>query len=93
MAVVARSGHPKRASRSILELLGQDWVVNYPDISQDSFMTELFWQHDAQIPVKQLHAQSVQLLLSLIEQTDMLGYCQGPYCKFLFLASGSIVWT
>lgn len=79
MAVIARSGHPKQACRSIHELLDQDWVVNYPDTGHDDFMTELFWQHNAQIPVEQVQrAQSLQLMLSLIEQTDMLSYCPEP---------------
>ncbi|RWU19236.1 LysR family transcriptional regulator [Pseudomonas alkylphenolica] len=79
MAVIARCEHPKRGSRSIHELLDQDWVVNYPDTGHEDFMTELFWQHSAQIPVEQVQrAQSLQLMLSLMEQTDMLGYCPEP---------------
>ncbi|TDF82335.1 LysR family transcriptional regulator [Pseudomonas sp. H9] len=79
MAVIARNGHPKQGVRSIHELLDQDWVVNYPDTGHDDFMTELFWQHNAQIPVEQVQrAQSLQLMLSLIEQTDMLSYCPEP---------------
>lgn len=79
MAVIARKGHPKAASRSIHDLLDQDWIVNYPDTSQDEFLQELFWQHDAQIPLQQIQrAHSLQLMLSLMEQTDMLGYCPEP---------------
>lgn len=79
MAVIARHGHPQQDCRSIHELLDQDWVVNYPDANHDSFMHELFWQHGAQIAVEHVQrAQSLQLMLSLMEQTDMLGYCPEP---------------
>ncbi|WP_349975039.1 LysR substrate-binding domain-containing protein [Pseudomonas sp. WHRI 8519] len=79
MSVIARKGHPKAGSRSIHELLDQDWAVNYPDTNHEDFMQELFWQHDAQIPINQIQrAQSLQLMLSLMEQTDMLGYCPEP---------------
>ncbi|NUT78826.1 LysR family transcriptional regulator [Pseudomonas sp. C1C7] len=79
MAVVARRGHPRIASRSIHELLDQDWVVNYPDASHEGLMTELFWQHGAQIDMQHIHrAHSPQLTLSLIEQTDMLSYFPEP---------------
>jgi len=79
MTVVARHGHPKLGSRSIHELLDQDWVVNYPDAGHDGFMTELFWQHGARIDEQHVHrVQSLQLMLSLLEQTDMLSYCPEP---------------
>ncbi|VVP67424.1 HTH-type transcriptional regulator TsaR [Pseudomonas fluorescens] len=79
MAVVARRDHPRRASRSIHQLLDQDWVVNYPDASHEGLMTELFWQHGAQIDMQHIHrAHSPQLTLSLIEQTDMLSYFPEP---------------
>lgn len=79
MAVVARHDHPLRQARSIHQLLDQDWVVNYPDASHDSLMTELFWQHGAQIDLQHIHrAHSPQLTLSLIEQTDMLSYFPEP---------------
>lgn len=79
MSVVARHDHPLQGSRSIHELLEQDWVVNYPDASHDSLMTEIFWQHGAQIDVQRVQrAQSLQLTLSLIEQTNMLSYIPQP---------------
>lgn len=79
MAVVARHGHPRRDSRSIHDLLDQDWVVNYPDASHEGLMTELFWQHGAQIDMQHIHrAHSPQLTLSMIEQTDMLSYFPEP---------------
>lgn len=79
MAVVARRDHPRRDSRSIHELLDQDWVVNYPDASHEGLMTELFWQHGAQIDMQHIHrAHSPQLTLSLMEQTDMLSYFPEP---------------
>ncbi|AQY65628.1 LysR family transcriptional regulator [Pseudomonas veronii] len=79
MSVVARHDHPLRASRSIHELLEQDWVVNYPDASHDVLMTEIFWQHGAHIDVQRIQrVQSVQLTLSLVAQTDMLSYFPRP---------------
>ncbi|MGE8149635.1 LysR family transcriptional regulator [Pseudomonas vancouverensis] len=79
MAVVARHGHPLRDSRSIHDLLEQDWVVNYPDSNHESVMNELFWQHGAQIDMQHIHrAHSPQLSLSLVEQTDMLSYFPEP---------------
>lgn len=79
MAVVARHDHPLRKASSIHQLLDQDWVVNYPDASHEGLMTELFWQHGAQIELQHIHrAHSPQLTLSLIEQTDMLSYFPEP---------------
>lgn len=79
MAVVARHDHPLRNCRSIHDLLDQDWVVNYPDANHEGLMTELFWQHGAQIDMQHIHrAHSPQLTLSLIEQTDMLSYFPEP---------------
>ncbi|WP_438301545.1 LysR family transcriptional regulator [Pseudomonas sp. NMS19W] len=79
MAVVARHEHPLRKASSIHQLVEQDWVVNYPDASHEGLMTELFWQHGAQIDLQHIHrAHSPQLTLSLIEQTDMLSYFPEP---------------
>ncbi|WP_249674082.1 LysR family transcriptional regulator [Pseudomonas abieticivorans] len=79
MAVIARHGHPKQQCRSIHDLLDQDWVVNYPDANHQSFMNELFWQHDAHIAEERVQrAQSLQLMLSLMEHTDMVSYCPEP---------------
>lgn len=79
MAVVARHGHPLGNSRSIHELVEQDWVLNYPDSSHDQVMTEIFWQHGAEIEVSRIQrAQSVQLMLTLTEQTEMLSYFPKP---------------
>ncbi|MCW3481995.1 LysR substrate-binding domain-containing protein [Neisseriaceae bacterium JH1-16] len=79
MAVIARHGHSKRDVHSIHELLDQDWIVNYPDAAHDDFMTELFGQHGARIDEQRVHrAHSLQLMLSLLEQTDMLSYCPEP---------------
>lgn len=79
MAVVARHGHPLRGSRTLHDLLEQDWVVNYPDIGHDNLMNELFWQHGAKIDTQHIHrAHSPQLTLSMVEQTDMLSYFPEP---------------
>ena len=79
MAVVSRHDHPLRDCRSIHDLVEQDWVVNYPDIGYDFLMNELFWQHGAQIDMQHIHrAQSPQLTLSMVEQTDMLSYFPEP---------------
>jgi hypothetical protein len=37
-----RQGHPNQPSRTIHDLLDQDWVVNYPDDNHENFMGELF---------------------------------------------------
>ncbi|MGX1186463.1 LysR family transcriptional regulator of abg operon [Pseudomonas sp. F-14 TE3623] len=79
MVVVARQGHSKQHSQSIHELIEHDWVLNYPDTSHDQVMTEIFWQHGANISVQRLQrAQSVQLMLAMTEQTDMLSYFPKP---------------
>ncbi|WP_346831646.1 hypothetical protein ABDX87_03675 [Pseudomonas abietaniphila] len=42
-------------------------------------MTELFWQHDARIAVERVQrAQPLQLMLSLMKQTNMLSHCPEP---------------
>ncbi len=77
--VIARRGHPRAGERSLHGLLDQDWVVNYTAASYQSFMQNLFWQHDARIDASRLHcAHSTSLLLELIRNADMLSYCPRP---------------
>lgn len=77
--VIARRGHPLAQSRSLHQLLGADWVVNYAPSAYDAFMRNLFWQHGATIDERRLvRAHSLALLLSLIRHADMLSYCPEP---------------
>lgn len=77
--MIARRGHPCGQARSLRELLEQDWVVNYTAASYESFMRNLFWQHDAQIDPSRLHcAHSTALLLELIRYAGMISYCPRP---------------
>lgn len=77
--VIARRGHPSAGARSLHGLLEQDWVVNYTAASYESFMRNLFWQHDARIEPARLHcAHSTALLLELIRNAGMISYCPRP---------------
>ncbi len=77
--VIARRGHPCAGERSLHGLLEQDWIVNYTAASYESFMRNLFWQHDARIDPARLHcAHSTALLLELIRNAGMISYCPRP---------------
>jgi LysR family transcriptional regulator of abg operon len=78
MVVVARQGHPKAQARSITELLDQDWIVNFSPNERTSFLSGLFGQHGLVLPEHRLHlAHSPSLMLTLVQQTDML--CVMPW--------------
>jgi DNA-binding transcriptional LysR family regulator len=77
--VIARRGHPCAQACKLHDLLGQDWVVNYTAATYESFMRNLFWQHDAQIDPSRLHrAHSTALLPELVRNADMISYCPRP---------------
>lgn len=78
MVVVARRGHPKVQARSITELLDQDWIVNFSPNERASFLSSVFGQHGLSLPAHRLHlAHSPSLMLTLVQQTDML--CVMPW--------------
>ncbi len=76
-SVMVREGHPLRHARSIHELLGEPWVLNYAPDGHDGLMQELFWNHGAQIEESRIvRAHSLALLQVLVERADMCAW--GP---------------
>lgn len=79
MAVVARRGHPRAGARSLAELLDDDWVLNVSASERDALMDSLFVQHGFAPAPQRIHlAHSASLLLTLVQQTDMLTVCPWP---------------
>lgn len=78
MTVVARRGHPKAQARSMAELLDQDWIANFAPGERESYLHTLFGQHRLSLHAHRLHlAHSASLMLTLVQQTDML--CVVPW--------------
>lgn len=77
--VMARSGHPRAQAGSIHELLQDDWLLNFGPGGEQPLMEQLFLQHGAQVPRQRIHlAQSASLMVTLVQQTDMLTFCPWP---------------
>lgn len=79
MTVVARRGHPLADARSITELLATDWILNFTPGENTSMMDNLFTQHGVAPPQQHIHlAHSASLMLTLVQQTDMVTFCPWP---------------
>jgi LysR family transcriptional regulator of abg operon len=79
MTVVARNGHPLAAARSVGELLDQDWVLNFTPVEKAALMDNLFGRHGFAAPRARIHlVHSASLMRTLVQQTDMLGFCPWP---------------
>ncbi|MGO4393328.1 LysR family transcriptional regulator [Variovorax sp. M-6] len=77
--VMARAGHPRAGASSIHQLLDDDWVLNFAPDGEKQLMEQLFVQHGAAVPRQRIHlAQSAALMLTLVQQTDMLTFCPWP---------------
>lgn len=79
MTVVARRGHPLASARSIAELLETDWILNFTPGERVAMMDNLFAQHGVAPPQQHIHlAHSASLMLTLVQQTDMVTFCPWP---------------
>lgn len=79
MTVVARRGHPLVDAGSISELLTTDWILNYTPGEQAAMLDNLFVQHGVTPPLRHIQlAHSASLMLTLVQQTDMVTFCPWP---------------
>ncbi|MEN5033212.1 LysR substrate-binding domain-containing protein [Pseudomonas sp. TWI929] len=79
MRVLARIDHPMLGARSLGQLLGQDWVMNFTQAGQQALMHQLFGRHGLTIePGRIVCAQSSAMLSSLIIDGEMLGFSPEP---------------
>lgn len=79
MTVVARRGHPRAGARALAELLDDDWILNFTPNESASLMDNLFGQHGIAPPLQRIQlAHSASLMLTLVQQTDMLTFCPWP---------------
>ncbi|CAN5637148.1 LysR substrate-binding domain-containing protein [soil metagenome] len=77
--VMARTGHPMADATSIHALLDEDWLLNFAPDGEKELMDQLFGQHGAAVPRHRIHlAQSASLMMTLVQQTDMLTFCPWP---------------
>ena len=77
--VMCRTGHPRAGAASIHQLLEDDWLLNFAPDGEAALMAQLFGQHGAAVPRQHIHlAQSASLMLTLVQQTDMLTFCPWP---------------
>lgn len=79
MTVVARRGHPRGGARALAELLEDDWILNHAPNERAHLMDQLFDQHGLAAPLHRIQlAHSASLMLTLVQQTDMLSFCPWP---------------
>lgn len=79
MTVVARRDHPRAEARSISDLLEDDWILNFTPAESMPLLDNLFGQHGIKPPLHRIHlAHSASLMLTLVQQTDMLTFCPWP---------------
>lgn len=79
MTVVARRGHPRSGARALAELLQDDWILNHAPNERAHLMDHLFGQHGVAAPLHRIQlAHSASLMLTLVQQTDMLTFCPWP---------------
>lgn len=91
MTVVARTGHPAAAARSITELADYDWVVNYTPHEAPAFLHNLFGQHGMAVPPQRIHlAHSAMLMLTLVRQAGMLTFCPWPLVETSSMREGMV---
>ena len=92
--VVARHGHPRLAARSIGELLDQDWILNLAPAEGARLLHNLFGRHGFEPPHHRIHlVHSNALALTLVQQTDMLGFCPWPLVETDTLRTGLVALT
>lgn len=78
-AVVARTGHPLAQARSLHELHGCDWLLNYTPSEENGIFEKLFVRHGIAVPVRRIHlVHSAALLLHLVARSDMISFCPWP---------------
>lgn len=91
MTVVARTGHPHAATRSLKDLLDQDWILNFTPAEEAALMDNLFVLHGVDVPRQRIHlAHSASLTLTLVQQTDMLSFCPWPLVETDSLRTGLV---
>ena len=68
------------------ELLQDDWVVNFRPDERGAFIANLFGRHGLQAPAHKIHlAHSPTLMLTLVQQSDMLSFCPWPLVETMEL--------
>lgn len=91
MTVVARTGHPAAAARSIAQLVDHDWVLNFTTSEASAFMHDLFEQHGVAAPHQRIHlAHSAMLMLTLVRQAGMLTFCPWPLVEISSMREGLV---
>lgn len=79
MTVVARRGHPLAEAQSVSDLLTTDWILNFTPGEQAAMLDNLFGQHGVVPPMQHIQlAHSASLMLTLVQQTDMVTFCPWP---------------
>jgi molybdate transport repressor ModE-like protein len=79
MTVVARRGHPRAQASCMADLQNDDWILNFAPSEREALMHILFGQHGLPTPRHRIHlAHSASLMLTLVQQTDMVTYCPWP---------------
>lgn len=79
MTVVARRDHPLAHAQSVSELLTTDWILNFTPGEQAAMLDNLFGQHGLPPPMRHIQlAHSASLMLTLVQQTDMVTFCPWP---------------
>lgn len=91
MTLVARHGHPRSQARTLAELRDDDWILNFAPGERAMLMDNLFGQHGMEPPRHRIHlAHSASLMLTLVQQTDMLSFAPWPLVETASLRNGVV---
>ena len=75
----SRTSRSTAGARSITELLNTDWILNFTPGESTAMMDNLFTQHGVAPPQQHIQlAHSASLMLTLVQQTDMVTFCPWP---------------
>jgi LysR family transcriptional regulator, regulator of abg operon len=87
LVVGVRHRHPLRHTRSLCDLLGAEWVVP-GDESGEHFASGLFGSMGLPVPPRLIRGDSVVAALSLVGQTDLVGFFIEPLARLAFRHHG-----
>lgn len=82
-AVVGRRGHPMQGARSLAELTGAQWILNWVPSEGNTSPDDPLAQHLRTSGALTHSAHSSLIAINLLQQTDMLGVMPWPQVEFM----------
>ncbi len=87
-AVVARQGHPLADSRSLADLLENDWLVALDPQTEGQASYQMFARHGLPVPRSIHFLHSLTVAVALLKRTDMLSIFPWPLVELCAARDG-----